>query len=242
MDSINRCIWRQDFRLAKRLLAQTALAQEHLIVDEAGIYCRDPPAFESVYNETRRVTKQKVVDQLSADINSATSLTAKKKVKSRLQAAKRQVALHWRRDKRLSLTGIKLNNDTVCEPKQIQESLIAYWKPVYSPKPFDSDGANKLCRLFCARNASKFVFEDISPMEPKDFEGAIACAKDSATGPNGIPYSAYRGNRKLASQVLCNHADTMMTPERPARLTEFNKQLVWFAPKGVRDDLSLIHI
>ena len=61
-------------------------------------------------------------------------------------------------------------------------------------------------------------------------------AKESACGPDGGPFSAYRALPELSGDILYN-ASTDLQSENPATdLSEMNKQLVWLAPEGASDE------
>ena len=69
----------------------------------------------------------------------------------------------------------------------------------------------------------------------------IEKVKDSACGPDGIPYSAYSADPELSGTVLENHTENFATEidENQLNLELFNRQLVWFAPKGEVDEDSI---
>ena len=80
----------------------------------------------------------------------------------------------------------------------------------------------------------------------KWFTAIIKKVKDSATGFNGIPYSAYAACLDTSAQILEN--TTELFGEEPELghckadcydFLKFNKQLVWFAPKRELDDDSV---
>ena len=60
----------------------------------------------------------------------------------------------------------------------------------------------------------------------------IKRCKDSACGTNGIPYSAYRACPEIAADVFVSQLFVMTSENKPNNLESFNKQVVWFAPKG----------
>ena len=67
----------------------------------------------------------------------------------------------------------------------------------------------------------------------------IGRVKDSAVGPDGLPYSAYAPMTELSAHILCNTTKHFATEQDLTDLGEFNDQRVWFAPKGELDEDSI---
>ena len=63
--------------------------------------------------------------------------------------------------------------------------------------------------------------------------------KDSAVGPDGIPYSAYSANTELSANILDHTAECFGTEDDIQGLDTFNRQYVWFPPKGEVDQDSV---
>ena len=107
-------------------------------------------------------------------------------------------------------------HDVVDSPDQIQEALKEYWGPVYEPKPFDSDKAQKLFKLYFKSNSHLFEFNELEDPEVEDFANTISHARHSASGPDGIGYAAYKANISLSSQVLHNRQFIVLFTNRLA--------------------------
>ena len=75
-------------------------------------------------------------------------------------------------------------------------------------------------------------FEALDQPEVEDFVETIKRSKESACGPDGIPYSAYKVHAELSGYAL--HQTNMELEAEANRmdLYDFNKQFVWMAPKG----------
>ena len=75
----------------------------------------------------------------------------------------------------------------------------------------------------------------------KNYIQLIKKVKDSACGPDGLPYSAYSVDLELSGQVLENTSDSFAEEigENLSDFALFNQQLVWFAPKGEVDEDSV---
>ena len=103
----------------------------------------------------------------------------------------------------------------------------------------DQDAAIKLFNIFRTSNSHLFQLSNL-PLPDSDFyEEYIPRLRDSATGKNGIPYSAYKAIIPLSAHIFSEHTKYMSSSAQPAGLEIFNQQLMWFAPKGVsaEDDL-----
>ena len=57
-------------------------------------------------------------------------------------------------------------------------------------------------------------------------------SKDSATGRDGIPYSAYKALPDITTEILCNTIGDMALQNPITNTLDLNEQLIWFAPKG----------
>ena len=63
--------------------------------------------------------------------------------------------------------------------------------------------------------------------------------KDSAVGPDGIPHSAYPANFDTSALILERTAEFFASEEDIQGLDVFNRQFVWFPPKGEVDEDSV---
>ena len=100
------------------------------------------------------------------------------------------------------------------------------------------EAARRFLKVYANRNRHLFDFANLGIPEEEDFISVIGRSHDSAAGPDGIPYSAYKAIKFLAARIL---ADTTRCLSDPAVCDKFdvvslNRQLVWFAPKGVEDE------
>jgi len=236
LDSSARAVWLQKKKLANILIHTSPLAGELISVDNGGVSLVNPAAFEEMFNSVRLSQRKETQRLLTQELQNANGSNVRKQLKSKLQAVRRLMSLHWPRGKRLMLAGIKTNEGVVTSPVAIQSAIIDYWRPVYSKKEIDEDAACKLLHVYCNRNRSMFNFTSISLPGLDDYVCTLKHVKDSATGIDGVPYSAYKANMDISARVFTNHSTFFSLPTRPPGLTEFNMQVVWFAPKGVQDE------
>ena len=113
---------------------------------------------------------------------------------------------------------------------------------MYSEKAIDQPAAERLLRSYINRNSHLLTFENIPPPSEHQFQEAIRRSKNSAPGPNGIPYAAYKVLPETSALVLHAHSQLFASDTSPPKLVEFNRQIVWFVPKGMyeHDDTMLI--
>ena len=74
------------------------------------------------------------------------------------------------------------------------------------------------------------------------FSSIIKRVKDSAVGPDGIPYFAYSANLDTSSLILERTIEFFSSEDQVQGLDVFNRQFVWFPPKGEIDEDSVASI
>jgi len=192
IDSISRAIWKQDVRLAKKLLDNSALARNYLCLSGARVSVVDPICFEQYFLEIRASQQQAAVLRLQRQIGFTQSKNKKAQLKGRLQAARRMQGVFWPTSRTLRLAGVTVSGADgiearVADNDGIQKALREYWGPVYEHRDMDVDAANKLLRIFQSRNQNLFQFSSLALPDVDFFEEYLNKTKDSATGRNGIP-------------------------------------------------------
>lgn len=148
----------------------------------------------------------------------------KKQVKSRTWATRRLISLFWPRGKRLMLTGIVAFDDNgdearISDPDLVQESLRNYWSQVYTRKELDSEKAHNFLAMYFRRHQDTLgIFKEVELPTARTFAKIISRLKDSATGLNGIPYSAYKSVCQLSAGDcggLCKYGSSFLQPCAP---------------------------
>ena len=153
--------------------------------------------------------------------------------------------MYFPRGKRIKLTGIRVVNSdgeehVLSDPPAVQQSLRDYWGKVYAHEDMDTQAAEKLFKYYSDHKSHLFQFENLELPDSDFFELYIPKLHDSATGRNGIPYSAYKALVPLSAHIFSVHTEYMSSETEPAYLESFNEQLIWFALKGVsaEDDIA----
>lgn len=238
-DSMSRAVWFNDVCLAKKLLNSSSIPGEFISVNHGVVGVHSFPAFEDFFTSTKRKALREQVEQLSRNISSAPNENRKRQLKSRLQAARRLQTVFWSNGRMLKVLGVRVvgadgSERVLTSPAEVQEALKDHWEPVYSAQPIDLEAAERFLGVYANRNRGRFSFSDLSIPGQEEFEVVISKCHDSATGPDGIPYSAYKSIKVLAATVLADTVVCLVDPDSAEEicLEELNMQLVWFAPKG----------
>jgi len=245
--SISRAIWFNNVALAGKIIQTSQLGSDLLLISGRRVTCKDFVQFDDIFNQCHLDHHQRRVNQLRSGIAAAISINAKKQLKARMQAARRQQNVFWPTLKKLALTGIKIvgedgSDSIITSPSSIQEALRNYWGQVYDKKEGDLDKANKLLGLYARRQTHLFNFANLQVPVEDDYLNTIARVKDSACGEDGIPYSAYKASPETSAKVMVATTEDLKREHPKSDLMSLNKQLVWFAPKGptAQDNKALV--
>jgi len=238
--SVSRAIWFNNVALARKLIAASDMGSQLLEVVGRRVYCKDYAYFDSLFDEVHLTLHNRQAQGLRRDLNRTISLTVRKQLKARLQAARRRESLFFPRGKRLKLAGICVRDGqtnatqvhTVTNAGDIQNELRNFWGDVYSLKPCDVAKAKSLLKVYCRNQGHLFSFSGITLPTRADYRARILRSKDSACGPDGIPYSAYRADSDLSAEILATTSEDLSQVAPKSDLLALNRQLVWFAPKG----------
>ena len=236
--SISRAIWFNNIGLAKKLLNTSIMARDILILVGRRVLCRDFSVFDDWFNDSHQKLQQQRINGLKGHIAATNCTILKKQLRSKVQAACRLQKVFWPTGKRLIVTGIIGANDVHgnpivhTKPCEIQEALRSYWGEVYSKKEMDGDRAHKLINFFRRKCGHLFDFENLEVPDEEKLEKAISLAKDSACGPDGVPYAAYKALRKLSATILRDSIDDLQLEMPQTDLERLNEQFVWMAPKA----------
>ena len=143
--------------------------------------------------------------------------------------------------KRLAPPGSKMASEYKCmydprcdsvvtTPKQIAEAVTAHWAQTFERR-FVPDRAKVATWL--RDFAPRLSTTDAAQWAPNelDFERAIEETSESATGPDGIPFEAFKQCKQRAAKVLCAITRDMMFNEHFEPNDHFNKAWLALLPK-----------
>ena len=169
--------------------------------------------------------------RLKTNISATNCSNLKTQLRSILQAATRLQRVFWPKRKRLIVIGIvgsDINGSPVIcnSPGDVQDALRLYWGDVYARKALDEEKARRLLNYFKRKCGHLFNFTYLESPDQGKLTIAITKTKDSATGPDGVPYSAYKANVELSAQVLRNSLDDLQLEFPQSDLVSFSAQLI----------------
>ena len=78
-------------------------------------------------------------------------------------------------------------------------------------------------QFYISRNSNLLNFSQLQLPDYDDYSHIISKVKDSSPGFDGIPYSVYRANKKLAARIFENHTEYMANESEPEHLENFNR-------------------
>ena len=163
-----------------------------------------------------------------------------------MQAYKRLEAVYFPTQKRFKAKGIRINDSNGAQvihtqPDDVQAAVANYWGDVYYLKEGDYDAMSKLLTYYIRQPGHSFNFDELALPDVVDFQLVIGKAKHSATGPDGLPYAAYKALPEVLAVVL-HRASWDLSSELPkSDLAELNAQLVWFALEGAVESTDFVH-
>ena len=202
------------------------------------VLCRDFSVLDEWFNDSHQKLQQQRINGLKEYIAATNCAILRKQLRSKVQAARRLQKVFWPSGKRLTVTGI-IGADDVhgnpivhTKPGEIQKALRLYWGEVYSEKEMDGVKAHKLINFFRRKCWHLFDFENLVLPDEEKLEKAISLAKNSACGPDGVLYAAYKALQKLSATILLDSIDDLQLEIPQTELERLNEQFVWMAPKA----------
>ena len=211
-----RIVATNNFRLAKRLVSESAFFFARIYVDKDNVFLFDPSSFNSEYATAKR-------DCLQNDSDSFVKSPTGKQ--HRLQAITR-LSLLWRsRFPTLGLKAILRKDGTVTsKPAGIAREMSSSWFSVFgiarkaAPEALD----------FLATTPTWCGASGTAPPSRDNIRKVIEvlAKKHTACGPNGIPYHAWAALIELSSQILFNV--NLHIFEHGFVDTHFNEQMCFY--------------
>ena len=220
MESISRAIWNEDPVLARKLLATTALAKEHIQIQDNRVCIINPPVLEEAYRVEREYYLGNRINEARSALPRA-SITEAAKLKGKISAARRQQTTFFAKKPFVNLVGLRIkrpgsiSEEIVTDPISIQRGLISYWGPIYIATPQNSAAMHKLLDVYCRHVAPTLHFDSISLPATEDNRDNILAQKDSSPGPDGVRFCAYKAIPDTAATALKNLAGAFASSPPP---------------------------
>ena len=126
----------------------------------------------------------------------------------------------------LVLNGIRTGTEITRDPESMMSTLCQQWSSTFAEKSVDLSGA----RDFLKRFATRFDTSSVSPPSKQNLRDFLELVSDSAPGPDGIPYSAWKAAGETGVETLYQICLSLQSGRPPP--IRFNFSLVLFLTKG----------
>jgi endonuclease/exonuclease/phosphatase family metal-dependent hydrolase len=217
--SIARAVWNNDVKLAKVLANFSQIARDHLDFSSGNVALSRTIDFDS---EAREIFSAEIENR-SRDIQNQSSTNK--------QALLSKLARQWRPFGRtLVLTGVITNEGVVRDPCGKASALGSSWARTFAEKEF----LDSKVRGFLDKYARPYELSTVTFPSVEAIIAFLVRAKDSAPGPDGLPYSAWLFAGEEAAITLYKiivHMHNGFTMP-----LAFYQSLGVFPPKGENED------
>lgn len=224
--TLSRALLFNDPGLARKALSGSAYARRWVAVRGGVVVALSPDDFR---DELEKHVRGGLSDSL------ARTTPDKKGAKSSARAAffRRRLAAWSPLDRRLRVHAIiaKGGGERIYDLDGQLAELARHWKETFTKDCVDERAgraAERLCKTWC--------FEGCAPPGRETFELIVKKCSDSAPGPDGIPYSAWRAALPWAVDALSGMSAHLASGGRGP--TEWNWSCLVFPPKGERREDS----
>jgi hypothetical protein len=132
--------------------------------------------------------------------------------------------------KAMGLAGVRMQNGSITtDPDEACKELGSYWADTFAEKPIDTKAAERFLQQWAVQLPS-ISWE----LDQAQFMKVIASTADTAPGPDGVPYAAWRNAPKEVLQILFDvYKLWIQGGEVP---DDFNYSYLALIPKGSHDD------
>ena len=203
------------------------LARTHLKSTHDSVTLVDPDAFASAVAaaKAKRISNKK--QQLNDSLDSDISIKILKCTKRHISCLERQARLWNFKAASVQLTGVKSSEGHITRDHVgIAEELKHAWSNTFTTKGTISPLSHRVLEKW----AVKFDFSEVTPPTRDDYRRVVKVSADKATGPDGIPNSAWRATGDEGIDTLKEAGDSLASGDKPP--TWFNSSIMLFTPKG----------
>jgi len=217
-----RAIWSNDVPLARRLIRNTCIGKTFLKIDGDSVMLLNATEFE------RQMTgaKHSYFNSLTSEGSPSCSPIHKKSTQNASARLARLSRLWVPIGKQLVLNGLRVGTQTIRDPTDMMSALGQHWSSTFAEKNVDLSGAEEFLQKF----AKPFELSRVSPPSRFDIIEFLSQVSDSAPGPDGIPYSAWKAAGKVGVETLYQICLSLQSGASPPVF--FNASLILFLTKG----------
>ncbi|CAK0883697.1 unnamed protein product, partial [Prorocentrum cordatum] len=185
----------------------------------------EPDAFTRLSDQLHAELDEKRRRQIQASIDATGNERRQNRLRGRAQKLNKAAQLLSPFDKRVSLSGIRVQGQTMQEPSQVLQGLTDYWKPVFTGKDFDDSRA----RDFLGAHAPQVTCSDLPPPTFKFLQDFLRRQEDSGPGPDRLRHAAWARAPRGAG-ILFDGLQWILQGSTSS--WNFNELLGVFIPKG----------
>jgi len=217
--SMARAVWNNDVKLAKVLLNFSQSAREHLDLSSGSVGLLRAVDFNL---EARGIFSAPIENRSRDDHNKSTV---------NKQAALSKLARSWRPfGRQMILTGVITLDGVVTDPTQKANALGSSWAKTFAEKQF----LESRVKEFLDKYARPYDLSTVSFPSVDTIINFLLRAKDSAPGPDGLPYAAWLFAGEEAAITL--YRVIVYMHNGFAMPLSFYQSLGVFPPKGENTD------
>jgi len=229
--TVARCVWNNDIRVYRILVAGNSFAAGHLELRDGMVCLKDAEQFEAKFTDLKHKAHEDRLLQMDMEKKRATrpDKVEHRQKKLRVMMAK-QMQLWCPFGKRLVLNAVSYGGELLRDPDAKLSALASEWRTTFAHRVIDVHSAE----TFLRDNMSTYDFSAVTPPTMLDFKRFLKSVPHSAPGCDGIPYAAWRHSGDLGARTLFE-ASLWLQSGLPLHM-EFNDALTAFTPKGETDD------
>ncbi|CAK0838272.1 unnamed protein product [Prorocentrum cordatum] len=223
--AISRAVWRNDWQSARALKARTELGDQFLdISDPNNITLIEPGTFRRVVEQHQRSRTEALLQEESA---ADTPFQQRRRLRKMRKAIQKRGRLWAPTGKTLKLKAIEVMHDhsTAETPAAMIEEVRRQWSPVFQAKPSHLQHVKR----YLEKHIVPYDCTDMDSPTLGEMKNLISRLNNSAPGPDGIPYMAWK--RIPSSAQLMLDVAIEIVQGYPVPLT-FNDSPMIFTPKG----------
>ena len=222
-----RASWYNDLTLAKSLLSRHPGAADVIYIEGGQIFFHDPEKFKQDFDIMKNEKLRRDRETTTADFAELPRTEANaSKLRGKMACLTRLAKLWVPIGRILHLSGAILPSGDVVRGPKVRKALHTEWAPTFAERETDEHLGNLVANRFC----SKLDWSLLETITIVSFLSFLCSVCDSAPGPDGLPYAAWRavgfaGAESLFLLYIYFTAGNLPPPS-------FNSSSFVFPPKG----------
>lgn len=228
MRSMGRAVWRNDVRLARALLLKRPWMAEFCSVGEATVAVTNHRRFRDQFNQLQREELDAQRQRLELEANGAQGEMARSRARNQARALDKRAKFWSPWARRRSVRGIMAEDGSLAtSPADMAQEIARYWGTIFTHQQPLAPEARRYAERFAG--GLPRGFETAAPPMRRHLHRLLAKVRDSALGPDGLPFEAWRVHPIFGDVIF---ACTLHVATGARMPLSFNEVLAIFAPKG----------